>query len=564
MSYWDGPFDYWKKFGVPSSERKVQIWNNWNEISRQKALAYQYLDEYKRHNNERFYGGFDGFTQVLTIRDDFELIESILIKDFDNFQRTRYSVYGDTIPVTRTEEIIFKSTTVLHGDEWKEVRNTFGPIFNATDKLELIVSSLRLSNAKLEKLLDQYVADSAIVELKEIFGLYSMDVTTSCVFGVDSEVFSHGNKSPYIQNVRPLLRFDFFHVLRAIISATVNIKFKKFSSAIGLGSLVAYPNQKQFSFFIKIIEESFKIRLKSKIKRNDMISMMIEGMEHDMNPVKKTEPRRFEDNKLFDRGKDLPTSILKRRNTSKCDLKESVESNVLRKPILKRSKSHFDRPEGQSNYREKTSKKLDYDYVIANAAVMLEAGYDVNAIVISFVIHFLAIHPEYQRLLQEELDSHETDNHHVLQNLPYLDAVVNETLRLACLFPVIERVCSKPYRVADTSIIIQKGQLVKINVVGICNDDKYFPDPKQFNPENFIGGDQINRNRTTFIPFSIGPRNCMAKKFALLVIKICLANVVSKFEFTPCSKTEFDYEVDNINYLGGIKGGFWVKCTRRT
>ena len=81
-----GVFEYWKKLGVPTSEKRVQIRNNWNEVSRQKALAYQYLDEYKRHNNERFYGGFDGFTQVLTIRDDFELIESILMKDFDNFE----------------------------------------------------------------------------------------------------------------------------------------------------------------------------------------------------------------------------------------------------------------------------------------------------------------------------------------------------------------------------------------------------------------------------------------------------------------------------------------------
>ena len=182
----------------------------------------------------------------------------------------------------------------------------------------------------------------------------------------------------------------------------------------------------------------------------------------------------------------------------------------------------------------------------------------------SFVLHFLAIHPEYQRLLQEELDSHETENHYVLEKLPYLDAVINETLRHACLFPVIERVCSEPYRVPKTSVIIQQGQLVKINVIGICNDDKYFPDPKKFNPENFIGLDKTNRNRISFIPFSIGPRSCMAKKFALLVIKICLAHVISKFEFHPCSKTECDYEIDNINYLGGIKGGFWVRCTRRT
>ena len=389
-----------------------------------------------------------------------------------------------------------------------------------------------------------------------------MDVTTSCVFGVDSEVFSHGNKSPYIKNVKPILQFDFFHVLKSITSATVNIRIKKFLSVIGLGCLVAYPNRKEFAFFIQVIKEAFNIRLNSKIRRNDMMSMMIEGMKHDIKGVQKTEPRRLEDNKLFDRGKELPTSILKRRNTSKCDLKDNIELNESRKPILKRSKSHFDTPKDDFNVRNIT-EKLDYDYVIANAAIMLEAGYDVNAIVMSFVIHFLAIHPEYQRKLRAELDGHEIDNHHVLQKLPYLDAVINETLRHACLFPVIERVCSKPYRVPKTGIIIQKGQLVKINVIGICNDDKYFPDPKKFNPENFIGVDQMNRNRFAFIPFSMGPRNCIAKKFALLVIKLCLAHVISKFEFYPCSRTEFDYEIDNINYLGGIKGGFWVKCARR-
>ena len=64
------------------------------------------------------------------------------------------------------------------------MRSVFGPIFNI-DKLESMIPSIRSSNSKLEKLIDLYVADSAVLELKEVFGLYVMDVNVSCVFGVD-------------------------------------------------------------------------------------------------------------------------------------------------------------------------------------------------------------------------------------------------------------------------------------------------------------------------------------------------------------------------------------------
>ena len=196
------PFKYWDKFNVPSLEKSIQRKYNWNEITRRKALVYRYIEEYKMFPKDPFYGGYDGFNQVLTIRDNFELIDAVLVKDFDYFQKTRFCIFSDTIPVNRTEEIIFKSPSVIYGDKWKKVRSVFGPIFNS-DKLELLIPSIKSSNAKLEKLLDLYANDSANMELKEVFGLYVMDVNVSCVFGVDSEVFEHGNLSPYIQHVKP-------------------------------------------------------------------------------------------------------------------------------------------------------------------------------------------------------------------------------------------------------------------------------------------------------------------------------------------------------------------------
>ena len=558
---YNDPFDYWKDKNVPSPDKKLQQAYNWNEITRKRASAYRYLEEYKMYPNQRFYGGYDWFSQVLTIRDDFDLIKSILVDDFDHFQKTRFSIFADTLPVNRTEEIVFKSTTVVYGKEWKKVRSVFKPIFNM-DNLELMIPSIRSSNAKLEKLIDLYAADSSNMELKGVFGLYVMDVNVSCVFGVDSEVFLQGKRSPYIKHVKHLLHFDFFHLVRSLLSAMTNPTLKRFLIRIGLGELVAYPNGEHFAFFLNVIEDAFKVRLKSKIKRNDMIDMMINAIRNNNNNKNNTNIS-FTHNELLEDNKCQLTSSLKRRHTSKENLTKP-ELERLPKSILKhRRKSLHDCPENTKQIDTATDT-LDYDYVIANAAIMLEAGYDVNAIIMSFVIYFLAIYPDCQRKLQDELDSNDVDDYHVLENLAYLDAVLNEALRIGSVFPVIERVCSKSYHVPRTNIVIEKDQKVKINVMGILNDEKYFPNPHLFNPENFINSCETTRNPFVFLPFSAGPRNCPAYKYANLEIKMCLAHILSKFDFYACEKTSPEFEIDNANYLGGIKGGFWVKCRRRT
>ena len=107
------PFDYWKTKGVASPETSIQKQHNWNSKTRKKAMAYQYLTEYNMMKGAKFYGRFDGLNQLLIIRDDFELIESILVKDFDYFQKTSFSRLRDTIPVNRTEEIFFKERKIF-------------------------------------------------------------------------------------------------------------------------------------------------------------------------------------------------------------------------------------------------------------------------------------------------------------------------------------------------------------------------------------------------------------------------------------------------------------------
>ena len=99
--------------------------------------------------------------------------------------------------------------------------------------------------------------------------------------------------------------------------------------------------------------------------------------------------------------------------------------------------------------------------------------------------------------------------------------------------------------------------------VGICFDPDIFPNPHEFNPENFFKENRSDRNPYSFMAFSLGPRNCLAMRFAMFEMKVCISNLVTNFRFLPCDKTSKVVEWDPKSFLGEAKGGLWIKCEKR-
>lgn len=78
---------------------------------------------------------------------------------------------------------------------------------------------------------------------------------------------------------------------------------------------------------------------------------------------------------------------------------------------------------------------------------------------------------------------------------------------------------------------------VWVNVYGIHHSHKYFPNPEQFDPERFLGANKAKIIPNSFIPFGVGPRGCIASRFALMEAKIILYDILSEFKFAVCDKT---------------------------
>ena len=81
------------------------------------------------------------------------------------------------------------------------------------------------------------------------------------------------------------------------------------------------------------------------------------------------------------------------------------------------------------------SKKLSDTEVLAQSFVFLAAGYETSSTTLSFVCHHLATSPEIQEKLQQEIDNAWPDedqmlSYETLHELPYLDMVISEALRM--------------------------------------------------------------------------------------------------------------------------------------
>lgn len=75
----------------------------------------------------------------------------------------------------------------------------------------------------------------------------------------------------------------------------------------------------------------------------------------------------------------------------------------------------------------------------------------------------------------------------------------------------LARVCTKPYTIPGTSVQLDVGTALLIPVYAIQHDEKYYPNPEQFDPYRFNKENINQRQSGTYMPFGDGPRICLGK-----------------------------------------------------
>jgi cytochrome P450 len=107
------------------------------------------------------------------------------------------------------------------------------------------------------------------------------------------------------------------------------------------------------------------------------------------------------------------------------------------------------------------SKKLNYQEVLRNAGLFLNAGFEATSLNLAYSTYELAKHPNIQSKLQTEIDEHWKDgeiDYDIISNLNYLDMFIREVLRLYnASHRVFSRECSQSTIVCGHRI--EKGKI---------------------------------------------------------------------------------------------------------
>lgn len=93
--------------------------------------------------------------------------------------------------------------------------------------------------------------------------------------------------------------------------------------------------------------------------------------------------------------------------------------------------------------------------MLAQAAAFLTAGFESTATSSAWTIFELARNPKYQDTLYEEIKKYlsgEEITLELINEMPFLDCVVNEALRLHPPLPVIDRIAEKDFKVTKTNL----------------------------------------------------------------------------------------------------------------
>lgn len=126
-----------------------------------------------------------------------------------------------------------------------------------------------------------------------------------------------------------------------------------------------------------------------------------------------------------------------------------------------------------------------------------------------------------------------------LNKLPYLNAVLKESMRLHSPGAFTEREASKDITLSTEDgryrVNLYKGDIVQVPIIAVHLDEDNFPEPHKFRPERFLNPTHHNY---AFLPFGQGPRNCVAKSLALMEVKLAVLHLVYRYKFSRCSSTK--------------------------
>lgn len=212
----------------------------------------------------------------------------------------------------------------------------------------------------------------------------------------------------------------------------------------------------------------------------------------------------------------------------KAEIKQLIEREIkTKRKAIAKGESHRDILNLLLLAEDEQGNKMTDEELHDELITLLFAGHETTASALSWLFYWVHYQPEVQTKLRSELDSlgRHTD-YRQINNLPYLSAVISETLRI---YPVtagaFARIPNQP-----TSILgykLEPDDWLSISIYALHHREDLYPNSRQFIPERFL---EKTYSPYECIPFGGGNRRCIGSALALLEMKLVMATILPRFQ----------------------------------
>ncbi|XP_070958697.1 cytochrome P450 2K1-like isoform X2 [Oncorhynchus clarkii lewisi] len=198
-----------------------------------------------------------------------------------------------------------------------------------------------------------------------------------------------------------------------------------------------------------------------------------------------------------------------------------VDSFLVRKQTLEESGNK------NSHYHDNN--------LISSVANLFSAGTDTTGTTLRWLLMLMVKYPLIQDRVLEEISSVIGSRQPLAEdrkNLPYTDAVIHETQRLANILPIaIPHTTSRD--ITFQGYFIKKGTLVFPLLTSVLQDGSEWESPHTFNPAHFLDEEGRFTKRDAFMPFSAGRRVCLGESLARMELFLFFTSLLQRFHFSP-------------------------------
>ncbi|XP_047000419.1 cytochrome P450 6k1-like [Schistocerca americana] len=372
-------------------------------------------------------------------------------------------------------------------------------------KLKMMFETIDRCGREMVEVLDDAARREQVVEIRDVSARFTIDVIGSVAFGVECNCQRNPDAEFRVWG-RKLFEFYTSDRVEQLLLAVHPPTAKLFRAFIGRKDVLKY--------FEDMVRDTVTYRERNKVERNDFMHMLIQ---------------------LKNRG------------------------------FMDDEKSGSAKAQDDEN----SNWKLSDGDLAAQAVLFFAAGFETSSTTMSYALYELALNPEVQRRLHQEVDEtlQRTGGrftYDAVMGMPYLDKVVSETLRKYPPVAFLPRKTTRPYQIRGTKVVIDKDMAVAVSNYALHHDPKYYPDPERFDPERFSEEEKAKRHPYVHLPFGEGPRNCVGMRLGLLQSKIGLAHLMSKIEFQKCDETEIPIEFDPLTIVFMPATGLHLRAKKRS